>query len=109
MRKDYMPSDNTANLSEADFIASHWTRIWEQEGGPQGRVDRVLRQDEYRLIAPHLERLTKAACILDGGCGLGDWVLALDRQGFRTIGLDISDKTIAPVAGSFSRSRVQVW
>jgi SAM-dependent methyltransferase len=101
MRKDYMPADDSASLGETDFIASHWTRIWEQEGGPQGRIEKVLRQDEYRLMAPHLASLAKGARVLDGGCGLGDWVLALDRQGFRSVGLDISDKTIAQLQERF--------
>ncbi len=96
-----MSAADTADLGETDFIASHWTRIWEQEGGPQGRMDKVLRQDEYRLMAPHLARLTKGSRILDGGCGLGDWVLALGQQGFRPIGLDISDKTIAQLKEHF--------
>lgn len=96
-----MPSEDTAGLGEADFIASHWTRIWEQEGGPQGRIDKVMRQDEYRLMAPYITSLIKGARILDGGCGLGDWVLAIDRLGFRTVGLDISQKTILQLQERF--------
>jgi SAM-dependent methyltransferase len=101
MRKDYIPVATTAALGETDFIATHWTRIWEQEGGPQGRLDKVLRQDEYRLMAPHLGRMAKGSRILDGGCGLGDWVLALDREGFLTTGLDISEKTVAQLQHRF--------
>lgn len=104
MIKDYMSAGGVDSLDETEFIARHWTRIWEEEGGPQGRIDKVLQQEEYRLMAQHLANLEMGARILDGGCGLGDWVLALDRQGFRTVGLDISDKTIALLQKRFPES-----
>lgn len=101
MRKDYMAAAETSDLAETDFIASHWTRIWEQEGGPQGRIDKVQRREEYRRMAPYLAKLPRGAQVLDGGCGLGDWVLAVRQQGLRAIGLDISSKTIQQLQERF--------
>lgn len=94
MRKDYIESKNDSTLDETTFVENFWTNVWEKEGGPKGRLERVYRQDEYRLMMPYLEKLKPQARILDGGCGLGDWVLALRNKGFDMVGLDLSQKTI---------------
>jgi len=94
MRKDYMPAADTSDMGETGFVEFHWTKIWEQEGGPKGRIERVARQDEHGVITPFLKTLPKGAHLLDGGCGLGDWVLAFDHEGFKTTGLDLSRKTV---------------
>ncbi len=52
-------------------------------------------------MAPYLAGLPPGAEILDGGCGLGDWVLYLQRQGFRTTGLDLSREVIDQLKGRF--------
>jgi ubiquinone/menaquinone biosynthesis C-methylase UbiE len=93
MRKDYIASDVEHDGEDA-FVEAFWTRVWEREGGPKGQLERIGRQDEYRVMAPHLARLPEGARILDGGSGLGDWVLYLARQGFDAVGIDISRKTV---------------
>jgi len=100
MRKDFITIEHDGG-DETAFVEDFWTRVWAQEGGPQGRLDRIGRQDEYRLMAPHLAQLPAGAHILDAGCGLGDWVLYLDRQGFSTVGMDISRTTIEQLKGRF--------
>ncbi|MBN2751169.1 MAG: methyltransferase domain-containing protein [Rhodospirillaceae bacterium] len=100
MRKDYMVATDS-ETDETGFVEAHWTKVWEQEGGPQGRIDRISRQNEYRLMAPHLKTLPQGSRILDGGCGLGDWVMALNRDGFSTVGLDLSRKTVAQLQSRF--------
>jgi SAM-dependent methyltransferase len=100
MRKDYMPS-GADEADETDFVERHWTQIWEREGGPQGAIEEVPGRDEYKVMAPYLAALPKGAEILDGGCGLGDWVLYLSRKGYRTIGLDLSRKTIGQLKARF--------
>jgi SAM-dependent methyltransferase len=101
MRKDYMVAAESAGLDETDFVEAHWTKVWEREGGPQGRLKRIARQDEFRLMMPYLKSLPKGARILDGGCGLGDWVLAINREGFSSVGLDLSRKTIEQLQAHF--------
>lgn len=100
MRKDYIaatePSDH-----ETEFVEKYWTAVWKQEGGPRGRVDHILRQDEYRAIAPYMAQLPKGSRILDAGCGLGDWVLALQRDGYSAVGLDLSRKTVEELQRRF--------
>lgn len=94
MRKDYMPVDAAEDRDEASFIEDHWTRIWENEGGPKGQIDKIPRKDEYKVMAPYLSRLPEVASLLDGGCGLGDWTAYFSRSGLPTVGLDISRATV---------------
>ena len=101
MRKDYMNSAGSSDMDETGFVEDHWTKIWEQEGGPQGRIERIARQDEYRLMAPYIRSMSKDVRILDGGCGMGDWVLCLARKGFDITGLDLSRKTVAQLQARF--------
>jgi SAM-dependent methyltransferase len=100
MRKDYIatvgPSDH-----ETQFVEDYWTQVWEREGGPKGAIERIPEKDEYRIMAPHLSKLPKGARILDGGCGLGDWVLALSRMGYDVVGMDLSRRTVEQLQGRF--------
>lgn len=101
MRKDYIQCSDSSDMDETGFVESHWTKIWEMEGGPQGRIDRIARQDEYRLMSYYLRNMHRNARILDGGCGVGDWVLSLAREGFDITGLDLSRKTVAQLQARF--------
>lgn len=103
MRKDYIVTQDTAD--ESAFVEEHWTKIWEQEGGPQGRIDRIPRKDEWRIMAPHLKRLPHGARVLDAGCGLGDWVLHLEREGYAAVGIDISRRTVEQLTERFPQAR----
>jgi SAM-dependent methyltransferase len=100
MRKDYIAASEPADL-ETEFVEKHWTIIWEQEGGPQGRDDRIPSKEEYRIMAPYMARLPKGARVLDGGCGLGDWSLFFARQGFSVVGLDLSRQTVRQLKTRF--------
>lgn len=100
MRKDYMIVEEDA-VDETSFVEDHWTKIWEREGGPSGRIDKIPRKIEYRRMAPYLAKLPKGARVLDGGCGTGEWVLALQKQGFSVVGLDLSRKTVAQLNERF--------
>jgi len=100
MRKDYIAAADPADR-EIEFVEKYWTAVWEQEGGPQGEMDRIPRKDEYRAMSPYMATLPKDARILDGGCGLGDWTLYLARQGFSVVGLDLSSKTVEQLQARF--------
>jgi ubiquinone/menaquinone biosynthesis C-methylase UbiE len=100
MRKDYIAAEEPAD-HETEFVEKYWTGVWEQEGGPQGLINRIPRKDEYRVMAPYMANLPKGARVLDGGCGLGDWVLAFQREGFSVVGLDLSRKTVEQLKARF--------
>ncbi len=100
MRKDYV-TQSKADNDETAFVEEYWTSVWEREGGPKGAVERIPKQDEYLVVAPFIKTLRKGAKILDGGCGLGDWVLALNKDGLDVLGLDISRQTVAQLQQRF--------
>lgn len=104
MRKDYV-AESGASADETAFVEEYWTRVWEREGGPKGAVERIPKKDEYLVMAPFIKALPQGAKILDGGCGLGDWVLAITRQGFDVLGLDISRQTVAQLQERFPEAR----
>jgi SAM-dependent methyltransferase len=101
MRRDDRLYDESEGEQEITAIESQWTRIWEQSGGPQGRADRIPRKAEFKIMWPYLQKLPKGSRILDGGCGLGDWVVWLTRAGYPTIGLDVSRVTIGKLRQMF--------
>lgn len=95
MRKDYLNNAINESYSESAFVENYWTEVWNAQGGPDGKFSNVFRQEHYKLMFPYLKtKINNNSIILDGGCGLGDWVLALESIGFNTIGIDISKKTI---------------
>lgn len=105
MRKDYMTmTADAAGEDEDAFVERHWTEVWERAGGMKQQLERIPRKEEFRRMAPYLERLPRGARILDGGCGIGEWVLALNERGFETVGLDISRATIAQLRERFPKA-----
>ncbi len=103
MRKDYIAAAEPAD-HETEFVEKYWTGVWDQEGGPQGQIDRIPRKDEYRVMAPYMAKLPRGARVLDGGCGLGDWTLAFAREGFSVVGLDLSRKTVEQLQARFPKA-----
>jgi SAM-dependent methyltransferase len=100
MRKDYVVAAEPAD-HETEFVEKYWTAVWEQEGGPQGQIDRIPYKDEYLAMAPYMAKLPMGARVLDGGCGLGDWTLFFARQGFAVVGLDLSRQTVEQLKARF--------
>ncbi len=104
LRKDYLTDSSTANSDESAFVEEFWTRVWERQGGPQVSPITLSRKDEYRVIAPHLCSLPAGARIMDGGCGLGEWVMALANMGYDVVGMDISRRTVEQLRSIFPES-----
>jgi ubiquinone/menaquinone biosynthesis C-methylase UbiE len=50
---------------------------------------------------PYVQELPKGSRLLDGGCGLGDWVVWFSRAGYPTVGLDVSRTTIGKLQEMF--------
>ena len=105
MRIDYIEGVESGT-DESTFVEAHWTQVWEKEGGPKGHVAKVGRQDEFRIMQNYLSEFPKGK-LLDAGCGLGDWVLFLNREGFEVTGLDISRKTVAQLQDRFPNQDFQ--
>ena len=78
---------------DAEFWESQWTGL-----------DPVISAQELessrRLMVRLLERnLPGGGEILDGGCGMGHWVIFLRRRGYQVVGLDFDDQTISRLRG----------
>lgn len=99
MRKDFINYEKERE-SELDFIENYWSSIWEGNGF-KNVFNRVFRQEEYKLIKKYLAKLNGNSKILDGGCGLGDWVVALKTKGYEIFGVDISKITINKLNNRF--------
>lgn len=93
MRKDYLIT-SAVEENEIDFIEHYWTEIWDKEGGPQREFKKITSKPEYKLMKPYLDKMSDDATLLDGGCGLGDWTAFFGKTGYKSIGVDISKKTV---------------
>lgn len=101
MRRDDRAYDETEGDDEIAAIEAQWTRIWERSGGPQGLPEGIPRKAEFKIMWPYIRKLPKGSRILDGGCGVGDWVLWLTKAGYPTVGLDVSRLTISKLQQMF--------
>jgi ubiquinone/menaquinone biosynthesis C-methylase UbiE len=101
MRRDERAYDPAEGADEIGAIEAQWTRIWEAQGGPQGHAERITRREEFKIMWPYIERLPKGSRLLDGGCGMGDWVIWFSKSGYPTIGLDVSKVTIGKLQAMF--------
>ena len=93
MRKDYLPAPAYAvHTEETAFVEQYWTRRW--DGHDPGAWTEVAQSEEFRVVHPFLNQLPRGSRILDGGCGLGEWVLFLASRGFDAVGLDLSEAVV---------------
>jgi SAM-dependent methyltransferase len=105
MKKDYVAvTAEGPQEPEAAFVERFWTKHWQGQG-PLPDPGQVSRRVEYQLMRPFLERLPKGARILDGGCGLGEWVVHLTNQGFEAVGIDLSRLTIERLRAQLPRQQ----
>lgn len=104
MLKDYLPvSSDLEDKPELDRVDAFWSSVWEgQKITPELVRSKVENSDEYKVIGPYLDCLPAGARILDGGCGMGEWVNYLKDRNFSPVGLDISSSTVERLRTTFS-------
>ncbi len=100
MRKDYIISEHTAE-DETAFVERYWTEMWDQAADRGQNARKIELTEEYRAIEPFIRQLPPGATLFDGGCGLGDFVVYFHQRGYKSIGYDISRKTIALLREKF--------
>ncbi len=94
--------------SGSDLWDSHWT------GGTFDYLERFyepyLRGYLGHGLLPHvlLRHLPKDGLILEGGCGMSQYVVALRARGYNCIGIDFAAKTIERVRNIFPDLPVDV-
>lgn len=60
----------------------------------------------FPFIKRELKGLAKGSKILEAGCGFGPWVFWLAEQGYRAVGVDLAEKTIATAKNYSRRNRI---
>ena len=71
-------------------------RYWDAHWGKYEHTSRNLPKHRYfqRITRKYL---VPGATLLEGGCGLGTLVHALDRAGFNVYGVDFAEETVRTI------------
>jgi SAM-dependent methyltransferase len=71
------------------------SEFWDQHWNEQDKVRLMKRPPRHRFICGVTNRyLPKGSRILEGGCGLGDKVRALQASGYEVVGVDFATDTV---------------
>jgi len=98
-----MPLAFYGKRADASFWDSHWKRILKEDIGS------IMRNLEGSFLAQMMKKwLPKEEKILEGGCGLGQWVLYLKGKGYNIVGVDFAGATIRQVKNLFPNLPVVV-
>ncbi len=74
---------------QPEFWTSHW-----QEADVQTWLDQARTGALHDLEEPLAQWLPRDAPILEGGCGVGQIVLALQSRGYQVVGVEFSAETV---------------
>lgn len=95
MKKELIAAtDEHSHEHEIAFVEDFWTDQWAQRGFQEASRRQLKKRDEFKVIDEYLSKLAPGSRILDGGCGLGEWVVYYAAKGYEVVGLDISKKTV---------------
>lgn len=83
MYKQY--SSQLSGDNEDDRILDYWTKQWSALN-LDDKVNYVRVSDLWRACAKYI---TAKEPILEGGCGLGQWVVFLHQAGHQVVGVDV--------------------
>jgi len=103
LQKDYQPlAQEDSERSEIERVAAYWTSVWDELSLDSSQnAERIEASDEYGVIGPYLAKLPKDAAVLDGGCGMGQWVCYLKDRGYAATGIDVSAPTVERLKSAF--------
>jgi SAM-dependent methyltransferase len=91
---------------QAEFWDGHWeANISDKKKFYEPYLKGYLGRGQLRRI--FLKHLPKDGKILEGGCGMGQYVLALRARGFDCIGIDFADETVGSIQSRFPDLPVQ--
>jgi len=80
-----------------------WDKTWVDQEFYNSVISVSRRSYVCSITKKYLMRGSK---ILEGGCGRGQYVYALDKLGFETYGIDFADETVKRIQSSFPNLRV---
>jgi SAM-dependent methyltransferase len=108
MKKDYIATNlYDENKGETSFVESYWTKVWEQRK-LSANIDKEVEDNEvYPIINKYIAGLPNKSRLLDGGCGMGEWVDYYTRRGKEVIGLDLSKDTVIRLKKHYNNCQFQ--
>jgi SAM-dependent methyltransferase len=92
MRRDTI--DSALDETDEALVDRMWTEVWDAQPDPTGEPPDLSETEQFKAMEPWLRLLPPDARLLDAGCGLGGWTRFLSARGYRTTGLDLSNRTI---------------
>jgi len=92
--KTYLPDRHALAFHREKATAEFWDKHWETD-----KLQEIIRgTKDDGLFVPLVKRYLPAeSVVLEGGCGLGYIVHALQFQGYRAIGVDFAAQTIRKI------------
>lgn len=87
--------------------AGFWDKLWSEESD---KKNWKAAQSGYLgwFEEPFTKYLPKSGKIIEAGCGLGDYVLALTRRGYRVEGVEWSRKAVDMIKQRYPKLKVRV-
>lgn len=79
-----------------------WATIWKREfdetmGNTERRTATMKRLQAEAIYLKIKEYFTPGQLVLEGGCGLGQWVYLLSEEGYRAVGVEYSDWAVGKI------------
>jgi SAM-dependent methyltransferase len=79
---------------DANYWASHWKQ--------QLNLETIRASSDRFLLRKIRKAIPQGSWILEGGCGIGYYVLALSEMGYKVIGVDYAEDTLRFLKENFS-------
>lgn len=101
----YLPDKHALAYYREQATAEFWDRHWQTE-----RLQAIVRGtiDDGLFISAVKRHLPAGAVVLEGGCGMGTLVHALQYQGYTAIGIDFAEQTIQRIQAAVPELDVRV-
>jgi len=90
-KKIYLPDKHAVAFYHEKATAEFWDKHWKKD-----RLQAIVRgtRNDGRFIPLVKKYLPEKSIVLEGGCGMGQIVHALQYQGYQAIGVDYAAQTI---------------
>lgn len=89
---------------QAGGEAGFWENNWRE-----GSLDETIRYCSVDPMLPIFRQyLPKGGLVLEGGCGMGHYVVFYRREGYRMVGLDFAQETVHRLKSAYANSPVTV-
>lgn len=92
------------NLEQVDYIQEFWTDKWNSQMIEKD-ITYLMHTDYFKILHRYFP---KNGRILEGGCGMAEWVRFYSQAGYEITGIDISKKTVERIKQFFPEIDVRI-